>query len=304
MAPTGPSLLQELLAPTTPEHFFEKIWQRQALHSRGPRDRFRDLFDVAAFKRATGRCEVLKASSADAHGRPREFPLTPEAVDAAFRAGATICIGTIVGNAALDGFIARLSAEVVSAGGASFNAYYSPDGRGFGLHLDDHPVWILQIEGSKRWWYSSTPGITQPLTTVTLPAGVSAVSVPWQDDPVTRPDESSFESVVLEPGDALYLPQGAWHQAAAVGESLALTLAFGRATCLDLVQRAMGQRIAGSPTLRWNLPGLRAGDIRDDEVPAELAPAFQAALTELRCILSDLTAADLYRAWRDMARPE
>lgn len=302
MDQSGPGLLQELIAPTTATRFFETIWQRQALHSRGPRDRFRALFDKAAFARATRHCEVLKGSARDAAGRPSEFPLAPEAVDAAFGAGATICVGTIGGNAALDQFIARLSSDVLSAGGASFNAYYSPEGKGFGLHLDDHPVWILQIEGSKQWWYSPRPAIAQPLTTVTFPAGVNAVRVPWQAAVVTRPDESTFESVILEPGDALYLPQGAWHRAAAVGESLALTLAFGRASCLDLVQRAIGRRIASLPELRSNLPGLWAEGLHDDQVPPELAPAFETALTELRRVLADVTATELYRTWRDMAR--
>lgn len=302
MHQSGTPLLQALLAPTTPEQFFERHWQRRALYSPGPRDRFRGLFDVQAFKRATRNCEVLKASATDANGRPTESALAPEAVDEAFRAGATVCVGTIIGHSALEDFLARLSVEVLTAGGLSFNAYYSPDGKGFSLHLDDHPVWILQVVGAKRWWYSEEPGIVQPLTTVTVPAGVESVRVPWRAEPVERPAESSLESVVLEPGDALYLPQGAWHRAAAVGESLALTLAFGRVSCLDLVQRAIGERIVGLQALRWNLPGFRADDVRDDEVPAELAPAFHSALSELRRVLDEVSTSDLYRVWRDMTR--
>lgn len=286
-----------LLGDVSREHFFARVWQQRALFTHGPADRFSGLFDMAAFARAARECETLKAVVKDAGGSQVEVPLRPEQVDAAFASGATIC-AQLVRDPVLDAFRAAFAGDIRHAGAPVFNVYFSPDGRGFGLHVDDHPVWILQIEGSKRWWYSPEPGIPNALTTISFAPGVQTVTLPW--GVVERPDESGFVETVLEAGDALYLPEGSWHKAAATGRSLALTLAVSRSDGLQLVQRALGPLVASSPVLLGNLPGFPAEQLGAD-VPERLRAPLDETLRQLRMLLDGLSTADLYAAWRGLA---
>jgi ribosomal protein L16 Arg81 hydroxylase len=293
------NVLQKLLGEVAPAQFFADIWQQRPLHCQGNPARFAGLFDRSNLSEAAKSCDSLKAYTRDAHGFARESAVTPERVDEAFRAGATICIGGINGHAPLDEFIARLAAEIVQAGDMSFNCYFSPDGQGFALHCDDHPVWILQLEGRKKWRFSATP-LKNPLTTVTFQKDQRVASVPWSE-PIARPDEDLFLEALLEPGDLLYLPEGTWHHAAADGASLALTLACNRVSPLDLVQQALGPFIGGHPGLRQNLGGLWRNDVDAHAIPPQFEPLFNNALLELRGMVGKLTAQDLYQAWLALA---
>lgn len=279
--------------------FFQDYWQRKPLLVTGRRGRFTELFGKTAFRQATRQCDNLKISYRDARGVSMERACTPEQVDEAFRAGATVCISGIQGNVQLNHFMDSFASQVRQAGELSFNCYYSPDGHGFSLHLDDHPVWILQIEGKKRWWYSRLP-FNKPLSTVSFSQGATVAHVPWAD-PIARPDESDFWEVVLEPGDVLYLPEGTWHRAAAAdGESLALTLACSRVSPLDVVQQALAAGIATRPALRENLPGTWAPAVTE-HVPPEMEQQFAAVIDELRGMVNGLTPQSLYEAWRKLA---
>ena len=63
------------------------------------------------------------------------------------------------------------------------NAYFTPPGaRGLAVHSDSHDVFVLQAFGSKRWEIHAPDGV-------------------WD--------------IVLEPGDALYMPKGTPHAATA-----------------------------------------------------------------------------------------
>jgi ribosomal protein L16 Arg81 hydroxylase len=293
------SVLQLLLGDIPPGEFFADIWQKRPLHVQGTPERFAGLFDESVFRKSATSCDHLKAYSTTAEGRVRELAISPDRIDAEFRAGATICISGINGHAPLNALIAGLDAEIAQAGEMSFNSYYSPEGKGFSLHFDDHPVWILQIAGRKEWKFSRTP-FPNPLASITFHAGQQVASAPWSGT-IPRPDETAFQQALLEPGDVLYLPEGTWHRAAAKGQSLALTLACNRASPLDLVQQALGPFIAGHPGLRQNLGGIWRHDLDRDSVPPEFESLFESALLELRGAVGGLTARDLYQAWLALA---
>jgi len=296
----GGRVLEGLLGELEPRRFFAEVWQREARVLRGGPERFAALFDRAAFDAALHRCEHLKAYTRDARGWPVERPVTPDAAPAAFAGGATLCASSIQGDARLDAFLRAFASQVLSAGELGFNAYHSPDGQGFELHLDDHPVWILQGEGRKRWWYSARPGVADAPATVTFPPGVPALQAPW-GAVVKRPPESELVEAVLEPGDALYMPQGTWHRAAAVERSLALTLATSRASCVELVQRAVVRRLAARREARRNLPGFWSGGLPPGELPAELREALEQGLRALRESLDEVTPEELGALWREAA---
>ena len=87
---------------------------------------------------------------------------------------------------------------------ARLNMYVTPYGKaGFKSHFDSHDVYVLQIEGSKRWRVYPTPLVKYPVSD-------------WGESQLSK-----FRSrlgkplldVVLNAGDALFIPRGFVHEA-------------------------------------------------------------------------------------------
>ena len=137
------------------------------------------------------------------------------------------------------------------------NAYVTPpQNQGFSNHYDVHDVFVLQIEGEKRWQIHA-PVHPSPLR-----------DQPWSDrrDAVAaRAAEPPLLDVVLRPGDCLYLPRGFLHAATALGGvSTHLTLGVHAwthyALAEQLVQQAL-HSVADDVSVRASLPlGADLGD--------------------------------------------
>ena len=278
--------------------FFKILEPKGSLHS-GDATKFSGLFDQSAFDDATRRCELLKVNYLKADGWPAEMPISPNQIPEMLALGRSVCAGGVEKvDPRLAGFVERFSRHFVQMGRFYFNSYLSPEGKGFGLHFDDHPVWILQIEGQKQWSFSPVPGVEKLVSTVTFPPGVMSQILPW--GVIKRPDESRFDGAVLRPGDILYMPKGVWHKATAVGGSMALTLAELCATPLDVIQHAIGPRFANDILFRDPLPGFWNADGPSvAEIPASLQRAFEDSLKQLQNLVGSLTPADLYKTWRE-----
>jgi len=153
------------------------------------------------------------------------------------------------------------------------NAYITPpENRGFAAHYDVHDVFVLQAAGHKRW-HVHEPVILNPLP-----------DQPWQQHRAAvaaRAAEQPLIDVVLEPGDALYLPRGYLHSADALGElSIHLTVGVHPVTRHHLVQQLVA-RARDDPALRASLPmGVELGD---SEV---LAPELSATVSALAAHLA------------------
>jgi ribosomal protein L16 Arg81 hydroxylase len=85
--------------------------------------------------------------------------------------------------------------------------------QGFTTHYDTHGVFVLQIDGKKRWrlydFMRELPTLAQTFDTCEAVPG-----------PVRR-------EVVLEPGDFLYVPRGLAHDAVAENEGSSLHVSVG-----------------------------------------------------------------------------
>lgn len=88
---------------------------------------------------------------------------------------------------------------------------YATEGGGVGPHLDSYDVFLLQVQGRRRWRYG-------PARDTTLVEGV-----PLKLLRHFEPEEEQ----VLEPGDMLYLPPGYAHDGVAVdGECMTCSIGF------------------------------------------------------------------------------
>ncbi len=124
----------------------------------------------------------------------------------------------------------------------TINAYLShvPQ-RGFGLHWDDHEVFVVQTAGRKLW-------------------RVWAPTHPWpthRDKGAIEPPAAGVDpelEVELVAGDFLHVPRGWWHDVIPLGEpSLHLSVAVHLQTGLDLLERWV-RSLGASELLRRDLP--------------------------------------------------
>ncbi|MFG1677621.1 cupin domain-containing protein [Micromonospora sp. NPDC049282] len=147
------------------------------------------------------------------------------------------------------------------------NAYLTPAGsQGFATHYDTHDVFVLQVDGRKRWRIHP-PVLTDPLERQPWGGRADEVSATAEGRPAL--------DVVLEPGDALYLPRG-WLHSAQAQESSSLHLTVGiRALTRYAMVEELAALAAEDARLRAGLPfGL---DLADPEaIEPELTETVEA----------------------------
>ncbi|MFI7540633.1 cupin domain-containing protein [Actinoplanes sp. NPDC049599] len=182
----------------------------------------------------------------------------------------------------------RLGAELRQP--LQVNAYLTPAGnKGFATHYDTHDVFVLQVDGTKRWRIHE-PVLPEPLERQAWGGRADEVGA-VADGPATL-------DVVLAPGDALYLPRGWLHSAQAQGErSLHLTFGVRALTRYALVEELLGLA-AEAQRLRATLP--YALDVAD---PDAVAPELTATVEALRDWLLTADPAVVAARLRDRAWP-
>lgn len=148
---------------------------------------------------------------------------------------------------------------------------YASDGGGVGPHVDSYDVFLLQVQGRRRWRI----GRAQDKTLVPdVPLKILAHFEPEHE-------------WLLEPGDMLYLPPGWAHDGVAEGECLTASIGFrapdreqlGR----ELLQRLLDDAAPFSGEVLYRDPK-QAATTEPGRIPAELR-AF--ALDAMARVLAD-----------------
>ncbi|MBR0646782.1 cupin domain-containing protein [Plastoroseomonas hellenica] len=183
-----------------------------------------------------------------------------------FDAGATLVVSQMQDvHAPLADFCRGL--EKAFLHGVQANAYLTPPGaQGFRAHFDTHDVLVLQVEGRKAW---------RVWDHIPLPRPTRAT--PWENRYGVEGEPHRFE---MAPGDALYIPRGVPHDAAAQeGPSLHLTIGFLEPSFANLLADVVDALERELPALRESVPTWRLAEPDGAARLAErLAPAI-AALT-------------------------
>ncbi|MFN2561529.1 MAG: cupin domain-containing protein [Jatrophihabitans sp.] len=165
-------------------------------------------------------------------------------------------------------FGSRLAAELGHP--VQINAYITPpQNQGFAPHYDVHDVFVLHIAGRKQWTIHE-PVVDAPLD-----------NQQWEQfrgQVAARAAEPPLIDTVLEPGDALYLPRGTIHSAAAQGEtSIHLTIGVHAVSRYQLVRHLL-DLAQDDAALRTSLP--MGVDLSDPTVLASELAGTVAALHE------------------------
>ena len=216
-----------LLGGMSPRQFMRRHWHkrplliRQALPGVSPPLGRAALFDLAAREgvesrlvRQDGERWVLR------HG-----PLKRRSLPPASRPGWTLLVQGLeqhvpAAEALLGHFrflpAARLDDLMLS---------WASGGGGVGPHTDSYDVFLLQVQGRRRWRIG-------PTRDASLRPGL-----PLRILARFEPDEEWL----LEPGDMLYLPPGWAHEGVAVGECMTASIGFRAPSRRELAREVMGR---------------------------------------------------------------
>ncbi len=261
----GVGVLESRLTGLSREEFARDVWARTAALTRGASD-FSDLFSTSAvdelisrrglrtpFLRVAKDGSTLPASSFTAPagvGATVADQLDDTALWRAFADGATLVLQALHRTwEPVADLVRALSGELGHP--VQANAYVTPpQNRGFDAHYDVHDVFVLQIEGTKRWVVHE-PVLPDP-----------SRDQPWTDHRPAVAERAAHDTphldTVLRPGDVLYLPRGWLHSAEAQGQvSVHLTLGvhvWTRYALAEQLTRAALAALGDEPAMRRTLP--------------------------------------------------
>lgn len=298
--------LEDLVSPTDVHVFMERYWNRASLYIPAHGDKLDGLFSRERLRRALavtaeeGSLVYLKTGQTDGQGQHREVVIRPEQAFPLFKMGLTVQIERVeTADAGLGALCQALRRQLHVATLLDSGAFLSPPGHGYGLHYDASSMWILQIEGTKRWWYGEAATMPFPTENRVPSAAEHAQGIAGYDDQRLREQ-------LLRPGDVLYLPAGTWHRVRAEETSLHVCLTLRPSSPYLLVDTLLQAELLADPVWR-HLPTYLATDL-EDGLPSEARQAamedyFTARLQELRQAVDRLTPGLLYRAWRERVAP-
>ena len=179
------------------------------------------LFDLAS---ADG-VESRLLSRFDGHWRLRHGPLARRALPPLKRADWTLLVQGLDLHCQPAHDMLQRFRFVPEARLDDLMISYASDGGGVGPHLDSYDVFLLQVQGKRRWRIgpvadrSRVPG---------LPVRILANFQPTED-------------WLLEPGDMLYLPPLWGHDGSAEGECMTCSIGFRAPATVSLAQELLHQ---------------------------------------------------------------
>jgi len=252
--------LAELLVPLDISAFFDRHWERAALHLCAEGRRARPLLTQ----------DVLVAALLASPAPPEGLLAFPEHFDAALAgvAGLLADAGALrayldaghplVWNRARGVFpeVDALAAALAEALGAHVwpNVYATgAAGTPFDMHFDCHEVIAVHCEGEKDWTISEVR-VDRPLDAAAMEPSVRAALV-------ARRDEAAGRTALccrVGPGDVAYVPRGQFHNAAtAAGRSLHVTFGVRQLSGFDVAD-LLARLALGDPAIREYLPPVAA----------------------------------------------
>jgi len=220
-APPSPDTPTPLLGGLTPSQFMRRYWQKKPLLIRGA---------IAGVEAPLSRDALFELASSDdaesrlisrTRGRWRldHGPFDAGMLPSVKRRDWTLLVQGVDlhddrARALLDRFRfvpdARLDDLMIS---------YATDGGGVGPHFDSYDVFLLQVQGTRRWRISAQRDLT-------LKPGL-----PLKVLQHFEPDEEWL----LEPGDMLYLPPHIAHDGVAQGECMTCSIGFRAPSANELI---------------------------------------------------------------------
>jgi 50S ribosomal protein L16 3-hydroxylase len=152
--------------------------------------------------------------------------------------------------------------------------YASPAGKGNAPHFDQNYNFVIQLEGTKKWWLAENKTINNPMTRHVIghPADDELERYTAKEFPEAFPADCT--EYVLEPGSVLFVPRGVWHMTEAVTDAVSFNFTFTPPTWIEIATTALRAKLSYSE--KW-----RESAIIDDDGTDN---------SELNQLLNDLSA--------------
>ncbi len=271
----GAHPLASLIAPLTPEQFFADYYEKDWYCTPEPVPAVGDLLSIDRIDEIISDSELPPSSltmAKSGEALPFEEYTHPNGViDRGsvldnFRNGATIVLPQLhYADGKLYSFCLGLEREFGAR--IQSNIYLTPsNAHGFGIHYDDHDVFVLQVSGRKKWEiYGQRDGL--PFRGENFRKD--------RDDP-----GDLSETFVLEPGQCLYVPRGLAHRALTEGDeaSLHITVGILVQTWAEFMLEAVAEASLRIPAMRQSLP---RSLYFDESKREENAALFRALLDQI-----------------------
>lgn len=254
-------LATPLLDGLTPRQFMRRHWQKKPLLIRGAVPAAASPIDRATLFALASQDDVESRliEQRERGWRMRHGPFGHRALPPRTRPGWTLLVqGLDLHVQAAHELLARFR-FVPDARLDDLMISYASDGGGVGAHFDSYDVFLLQVEGKRRWRYGRQADLT-------LQDGV-----PLKILEHFEPEDEAL----LEPGDMLYLPPRWAHDGVAEGECMTCSIGFraqGRtALAMDVLQALVEHTEMPEPDRLYADPSQAATD-----APGRIPEALQA----------------------------
>ena len=224
-----------LLGGLSPARFMRRHWQKRPLLVRGalpgvqpPLSRAA-LFALAADEAVESRL-VAHAGDDDASGWTlRRGPLPRRALPPVGRRGWTLLVQGLDHHVPAARELLSAFRFVPEARLDDLMLSWASDGGGVGPHVDSYDVFLLQVQGRRRWRVGP---VEDPTPRPGLPLRILARFEPRDE-------------WLLEPGDLLYLPPGWGHEGIAEGECMTASIGFRAPARAELARELFARWVDG-----------------------------------------------------------
>lgn len=247
----GTSPLDYMIAPLGRDEFFARYYEKDYYRSPAALDQVAALLSVDRVDEIISDSELppsaLTMAQSGAPVPASEYTYASGIIDRGavldnFRNGATIVLPQLhFADARLYTFCLALEREFGAR--IQTNIYLTPPGNsGFGIHYDDHDVFVLQVSGRKKWEiYGQRDGL------------------PYKGEGFRKNEDETGElrdTFIMEPGECLYVPRGLAHRAETEGDeaSLHITVGILVQTWAEFMLEAVAEASLRIPELRQSLP--------------------------------------------------
>lgn len=217
--------LKALLGNLPLDAFLEKYFTRHPIALPGPSLPFAHLLDWDRVREVMSGKESVLRIVQDGRVVQDYVDLTFDEAQTHYRQGRTLLLRYAERTSpALQALAQEFSHAFKTE--VDIQLYCTPEGHNaFGWHYDVEEVFILQTKGSKE--YTIRPNTVHPLPLV------SSIGKDLGYEKEKTPEQLS---VVLGPGDFLYIPSGWWHVARTRQESMHISIGLMPRSAVDILE--------------------------------------------------------------------
>lgn len=200
-----------ILDTITPEQFVRQYWEREPFVLANDGHRYKSIFTPSDFEYLVNYTlkpqdlvvnldnKLVPTEQLTTAGKRCNDIINKRFIQKLFKQRSTL-IAKFVHNYSRGLHQLCSEIEAVTHQPCQANLYFTTEGyQAFPEHYDNHCVIIMQIDGRKTW-HVREPAHTLPITRKT------------SKDMLNLPDTKQLISVVLQPGDLLYVPRGFIHE--------------------------------------------------------------------------------------------